>query len=314
MDESQSATAGVSSTPPVTVASRAAHGRSARSKLSRSRLGEWTPNDERSDPLTILRRQATTRVPELIPIRNGRMAESPFAYFRGAAAMMAEDLAGMPNSGLEVQLCGDAHLSNFGGFASPERSLVFDVNDFDETLPGPFEWDVKRLATSLEIAARALEFDDRTRKRITTEGVAAYRQAIRSFAEMTFLDIWNANLDINGIIMSLSAELGPAAMKRFDRVVSKAVSKDRLKAKSKLTQVVDGELRFVSDPPLLVPAESLVSANEHSKLLNTIESVLALYTETLPNHLQHLVGSYQMVDLARKVVGVGSVGTRCWVA
>jgi uncharacterized protein (DUF2252 family) len=242
------------------------------------------------------------------------MAASAFAFYRGAAIVMAADLASGPNSGIEVQLCGDAHLANFGGFASPERALVFDVNDFDETLPGPFEWDVKRLAASLEIAARALGFDAALRSKIVAGSVRSYRETIRRFATMARLDVWYQLLDSNAILATWGPDLGGAAMKRFQRTVGKAESKDRLKAKTKLTQVVDGELRFASDPPLLVPVRELFSDADQQQLMTTIENALRDYRTTLSLDRQHLMEGYRFVDLARKVVGVGSVGTRSWVA
>jgi uncharacterized protein (DUF2252 family) len=293
---------------------RAKAGKDARARTTRSSHGDWEVAPDRADPVDVLVGQAATRVPELVPIRHGRMAASAFAFYRGAAAVMAADLAAGPSSQLDVQLCGDAHLANFGGFASPERALVFDVNDFDETLPGPFEWDVKRLAASLEIAARALGFDDATRLGVVTASVRSYREAIRRFAAMPLLDVWYARLDIDTVLATWGQDLGGRALKRFQRSVDKAGSKDRLKAKAKLTEVVDGELRFASDPPLLVPAEQLFSGVAHQQLIDTIQLALDDYRRSLNADRRHLLGGYRLVDLARKVVGVGSVGTRSWVA
>ena len=293
---------------------RARRGKVARARVTRSSHGDWAPAASRPDPIDILRQQATTRVEDLVPIRHGRMAASAFAFFRGAAAVMAADLASSPHSGLDVQLCGDAHLANFGGFASPERSLIFDVNDFDETLPGPFEWDVKRLAASLEIAARARGFDETVRAKVVAEAMRSYRETIRSFALMTNLDIWYARLDMDSILRTWGPELGGAAIKRFRRTVDKAGSKDRLKAKAKLTRFVDGELRFASDPPLLVPYQELYSGTDAQGVHDRIGLALSSYGETLNGDRRRLLAGYRFVDLARKVVGVGSVGTRSWVA
>lgn len=293
---------------------RARRGKEARARTPRSSHGDWAPVASRPDPIDLLREQATTRVEGLVPIRHGRMGASAFAFFRGAAVVMASDLASSPNTGLDVQLCGDAHLANFGGFASPERSLVFDVNDFDETLPGPFEWDVKRLAASLEIAARARDFDDATRAKVVSGAMRSYRETIRKFAVMANLDVWYARLDLDAILRMWGQELGTAAIKRFQRTVDKAGSKDRLKAKAKLTELVDGELRFASDPPLLVPVRDLFSGADHQRLHDTIGAALASYRATLNGDRRHLLEGYRFVDLARKVVGVGSVGTRSWVA
>jgi len=299
---------------PGSQAARAARGRAARASVSRSSHGDWAPAADRPDPVGVLTRQATTRVADLVPIRHGRMAASAFAFYRGAAAVMAADLAATPHSGLQVQLCGDAHLANFGGFASPERSLVFDLNDFDETLPGPFEWDVKRLAASLDIAGRALGFEAAIRERITASATRSYRLAVHEFAAMTNLDVWYSRLDVATIMDVWGSELGGAAIKRFQKVVTKAGSKDRLKAKTRLTEVVDGELRFASDPPLLVPVRDLFSGQDHQALSDTIEAALDDYRRTLSDDRRHLLETYRFVDLARKVVGVGSVGTRAWVA
>jgi len=297
-----------------TPAERAAVGTAARKVHPRGDHAEWSPTTGRTDPLAILALQATTRVPELVPIRYGRMAVSAFTFFRGAAAVMATDLASVPDSGLVVQLCGDAHLSNFGGFASPERDIVFDVNDFDETLPGPFEWDLKRLAASLEVAGRGRNFSAAQRRQVVTDGCRSYRQSIREFAQMSNLDIWYSRLDAAMIAVRWGSEVGRGALANLERTVTKAKSKDHLKAFTKLTHEVDGELRFLSDPPLLVPATELFSDMERQRFEETIVSALRSYRKTLSGDRRRLVETYQFVDIARKVVGVGSVGTRCWVA
>ena len=297
----------------LTASERGAKGRQVRITVPRSSHGEWVAPAHRKDPLAILVDQERTRVTELVPIRHGRMAASPFAFYRGAAAVMAPDLAGQPSTGLVVQLCGDAHLMNFGGFADPDRDLVFDVNDFDETHPGPFEWDVKRLSASLEVATRARGFDDRLRRRIVAAGASAYRLAIREFAAMRWIDIWYARLDMAGIQQRWGATAGAGAMRNFQRTAAKAETKDSLKAFGKLTQQVGDEIRFVSDPPLLQPVGELFSDVDASRLRKTIDGSFRAYRRTLPRNRRRLLERYVFVDLARKVVGVGSVGTRCWV-
>ena len=297
-----------------TPAERSAFGRGTRAKVPRSSHGEWAPPGDRTDPLEILALQATTRIPDLVPIRYGRMAASAFAFFRGAAAVMAADLSHVDRSGLDVQLCGDAHLSNFGGFASPERDLIFDVNDFDETLPGPFEWDLKRFAASLEIAARSREFDDTTRRSIVAQGSCSYRTAIREFAEMRDLEIWSSHLDAKVIDERWGGLATRKMLANVQRRVAKAQSKDHLAALAKLTTEVDGELRFVENPPLLVPAESLFTDVHSKQMRDSLFDALTQYRHTLAADRRRLLDKYEFIDLARKVVGVGSVGTRCWVA
>jgi uncharacterized protein (DUF2252 family) len=244
------------------------------------------------------------------------MAASPFSFFRGAAAVMAADMAKTPVSGLRVQMCGDAHLSNFGAFAAPDRTLVFDLNDFDESLPGPWEWDVKRLAASFEIAARESGLKRKQRRAILLTVVREYREAIRAFAVMRNLDVWYARLDVEALLADLRTARRTAYaadLKRVEKGVAKARSKDNLRALGRLTQKVDGELRFISDPPLLTGARELMAGEESRDLKATIEGVLEAYRSTLQGDRRHLLDSYRLRDLARKVVGVGSVGTRAWV-
>lgn len=297
-----------------TVGERVERGKRARGRVPRSTFGAWTPPADRPDPVEVLEAQGATRVPELLPIRHVRMAASPFAFYRGAAAVMAADLADQPRTGLRVQLCGDAHLLNFGGFASPERTLVFDLNDFDETLPGPFEWDVQRLAASFEIAARDRGFDDAERARVVLTAARAYREAMRGFAAMGNLDVWYTRLTVEDVAARYGAERGAKALQAFRRNVEKAESKDRLKAKAKLTETVGGELRFRADPPLLVPIRDLLAGHDAHDLEALVRAALRSYRHSLPADRRHLLEGYRFVDLARKVVGVGSVGTRCWVA
>jgi uncharacterized protein (DUF2252 family) len=289
-------------------------GKAARARVPRPLHAEWAAADVRPDPLRLLEDQATRRVPELVPIRYGRMAASPFSFYRGAANVLAADLAGCPRTGLEVQLCGDAHLSNFGGFATPERSLIFDVNDFDETLPGPFEWDVKRLAASLEIAGRARGFGRKERARTVSGAVRAYREAMRAFARMSNLDIWYSRLSVESLLQRWGRDAGRRLVAHFRDTLEQAGSKNRLEAKAKLTHVVGGELRFRSMPPLLVPAEEVVGRDHAKHFVGRVHDALRSYRRTLAGNRRHLLEGYRFVDLARKVVGVGSVGTRCWVA
>src|SRR5213078_2357480 len=240
-----------------------------------------------------------SRVPELVPLRYGRMLVSPFTFYRGAAALMAHDLATAPRVGLRAQLCGDAHLSNVGGYASPERSLVFDLNDFDETLPGPFEWDLKRLAASFEIAGRDRDFTKVERATAVLAAVRSYREWTRKLAEARNLDEQQAKRQ--------AASVAKAA--------AKARTKDSLKAFAKLTHLVDGEPRIVSDPPLIVPASDLAreACIQFEWLESVIRKLFREYRRTLQPDRRHLLEEFRMVDLARKVVGVGSVGTRCWI-
>jgi uncharacterized protein (DUF2252 family) len=293
---------------------RAANGKAARAAVPRVRQAEWTASQRAHLPLQLLEEQAETRVPELVPIRYGRMAVSPFTYYRGAAFPMAADLATMPHSGLTVQLCGDAHLSNFGGFASPEREMLFDLNDFDETLPGPFEWDVKRLAASLEVAGRSRSFDAATTRGIVSGGVQSYREAIRSFAAMPNLQVWYSRLDVAEMIQRWGGSVGKKTLMDAQRNVAKAQAKDQIKARDKLTRPVNGNLRFLSDPPLLVPVDELFGDVDAKLLQDSIHEALRAYRRTLAGDRRHLLEKYQFLDLARKVVGVGSVGTRAWIA
>lgn len=297
-----------------TPAERAEFGRQVRAEVPRSRHGAWEPAPDRTDPLEILALQATTRLPDLVPIRYGRMAESAFAFFRGAAAVMAADLGREDQTGLGVQLCGDAHLSNFGGFASPERDMIFDVNDFDETIPGPFEWDLKRLAASFEVAARSRELDEPLRRSLVMRGACSYRTAIRDFAAMRNLDIWHARMDLETIRGRWGGEADRSVNQLLERRVAKAQSKDHLKALAELTTEADGKLRFISDPPLMVPAEEAFTDVYSPHNLTNLLSALSDYRRTLSGERQRLLDKYEFTDLARKVVGVGSVGTRCWVA
>ncbi|HEY2600247.1 MAG TPA: DUF2252 domain-containing protein [Thermoleophilaceae bacterium] len=292
---------------------RAEIGKSARSNVGRSAHAEWKPADNRPNPIDLLEQQAATRVPELVPIRYGRMAASPFAFYRGGAYIMASDLSTTPNSGIRVQLCGDAHLSNFGGFASPERDLLFDLNDFDETLPGPWEWDVKRLAASLVIAGRDRGFSTKQRRTIVQSCVAAYREAMRGLATMPELQIWYQRVDENAVAAYFGPQATARQAKQFDKAVTKARAKDSTRAFTKLASTIDGTPRIISDPPLVVPIRELLPEVEAGEFTTRIVSLLDTYKASLPGYLCKLIDRYQFMDIARKVVGVGSVGTRAWI-
>lgn len=287
---------------------RAADGRSARGEVPRSSHGEWTASDR--DPVSILAGQDASRIAELVPIRYGRMLASPFAFFRGGAAVMAADLAQTPSAGFEAQLCGDAHLSNFGVFAAPDRRLVFDCNDFDETCRGPFEWDLKRLVASIAVAGRERGFRGRERRQAVVSASSGYRRAMRTFASMRNLDVWYARIDVEPKLAEIRGRMEERRLRQIDRNMAKARSKDSLRALRKLTWEDGGEIRIVSDPPLITPLEELTDAPDAEAQL---QAVLAAYRETLGDDRRHLVSSYRYVHAARKVVGVGSVGTRAWI-
>jgi uncharacterized protein (DUF2252 family) len=300
--------------PHFTASERAARGRSAREECPRSSHAGFDLADGR-DPVAILEAQAPSRIPDLVPLRYGRMLVSPFTFYRGAAAIMAHDLASTPRAGLRAQLCGDAHLANVGGFASPERSLVFDLNDFDETLPGPFEWDVKRLAASFEVAGRDRDFTKAQRSAAVLNAVRSYREWMRKLAEARNLDVWYAHLDVDTIERNLREQQATRQAAGVAKAAAKARTKDSMKAFAKLTHEVDGEPRIVSDPPLIVPATELAEQAGLSAeyLEGVMHQLFRDYRATLQHDRRHLLEEYRMVDLARKVVGVGSVGTRCWI-
>jgi uncharacterized protein (DUF2252 family) len=298
----------------LTRAERVAKGKAARARAPRDSHAVFDPPSSRPDPIALLAEQAGSRVPELVPVRHGRMAVSPFTFFRGAALPMASDLATTPVSGLAVQACGDAHLSNFGIFGSAERRLVFDVNDFDETLPGPWEWDVKRLAASLEVAARGNGFTGKQRREIVTAAVARYREAMRAFAGMTNLEVWYAHGDMDELRAQFDPRLTARQRKVVDKGMATARTRDSMQEVAKLTRMVDGRPRIISDPPLLVPIDELSSAGLNgASIEESMRALIAGYQRTLQTDRQHLLQQYQFCDVARKVVGVGSVGTRCWI-
>jgi len=297
----------------LTPAERAARGKAARSEVPRSSHAAWDAPSGRSDPVGLLEEQAKSRVQELVPIRYGRMLASPFAFYRGAAYLMASDLASTPRSGLIVQACGDAHVSNFGLFASPERELLFDINDFDETTPGPWEWDVKRLAASLAIAGRNNGFAEKDRADVVRSATGAYRSAIREFAGKRNLEVWYAHARVQQGLPGLQAMLDKKNLKAAERVVTKARTKDSMEAFAKLTTLLDGEPRIISEPPLIVPVEELLAPGDATRFVETMHDLIRSYRRTLQGDRKHLLENFRFVHLARKVVGVGSVGTRAWI-
>jgi len=299
--------------PHLSVAERIARGKAARSEVPRASHAVFESQSTRSDPVDLLESQAKTRVPELVPLRYGRMLVSPFTFYRGAAKIMAHDLGATPRSGLMVQCCGDAHLSNFGVFASPERRLVFDVNDFDETLPGPWEWDVKRLAVSMLIAARDNGYRAKEQERIVLDTVGEYRTAMADFAGMKNLDVWYAHLDTEKALAEFGSQFKPKEVKRTKKSLAKARTKDSMAAFSKLTEVVDGQPRIIDQSPLIVPIDKLAEG-EREDTFNELRDLLRSYRGSLEYDRRVLLEEFRLTDFARKVVGVGSVGTRAWIA
>ncbi len=302
----------------LSVQERAAWGRTARSVAPLASHGELRRTTSRT-PVELLLGQAEGRVPELVPIRHGRMLVSPFTFYRGAALLMAADLAGTPTSGLRTQLCGDAHLSNFGAYASPERRLVFDINDFDETFPGPFEWDVKRLATSFAVASRDNGFTTKESRRVTLIAAESYRTAMRAFAGQPILTVWYAHLDIEYAFAQFSASLAErkrkehkSDLKGTKKIIAKAHARDSLQALDKLTVLVDGRPRIVSDPPLITRLDDMTGLDT-DVVLGRITELVARYRGTLSPDRRRLLDHFELVDVGHKVVGVGSVGTRAWI-
>ena len=282
-------------------------GRAMRKDVPRSSHGDWKAAADRPDPVDLLVAQGESRVPELLPIRYGRMAESPFGFFRGAAAGMAADLASTPSTGVAVQLCGDGHLVNFGGFATPERRLIFDVNDFDETLPGPWEWDLKRLGASFAVAARSKGLSDDVGQSAVLRMALSYADLLARFATMPTLDAWYWSVDTDRV-EALAAAVGNAETRgRFDQAVARARAHDNLQAVNKLTRAVDGHRRIVDQLPLV----GHVAGDDE---VDRMQTLLDGYRESLPDDVRQLMDRFTLADAARKVVGVGSVGTRCWIA
>ncbi|WP_148592830.1 DUF2252 domain-containing protein [Streptomyces sp. WAC01526] len=296
-----------------TAQERAEQGRALRSEVPRSRHAEFEPTASRADPVDLIERQSAVRVPELVPIRYGRMLESPFRFYRGAAAIMAADLATTPSTGLRTQLCGDAHLLNFRLLASPERHLMFDINDFDETLPGPWEWDVKRLAASFAIAGRGNGFSESVRAGIVRAACASYRDRMRQYADQRTLEVWYAHADMADIQAEEAQELGSRGRAGLSRIIAEARTHDTVQAFRKLTRKSGGQVRFAADPPLIVPLDDLLPDVERDQLEEQLHGLIQGYAGSLRSDHRRLLEQYRVVDVARKVVGVGSVGTRCWI-
>ncbi len=299
--------------PHRSVNDRKAYGKSLREATPRSSHAEWSPTKDRPDPVGLIESQNDGRLQWLIPVRRGRMVESAFTFYRGAALIMASDLSSTPSTGLTVQICGDAHLSNFGAYGSAERELVFDVNDFDESLVGPWEWDLKRLATSFTIAGRHLGFDDADIARITTSSVEKYRTTMEQFAEGSILDVWYAHLSIDDVASFYRKEGKKKKAKKAGRITKKARSKNSLQALSKLAERVDGTYRIKSDPPILVPLRDATRLATPDELKETTRRSFDLYRESLRPDRRVLLDKFHPIDMALKVVGVGSVGTRCLI-
>ena len=299
-------------TPATTIEERLAIGRSIRSEVPRTSLASFGSATAR-DPVAILEAQAESRVAELNPIRYGRMATSPFAFFRGSAAVMGADLGSVVRSPINVQLCGDAHLSNFGIFASPERQLVFDINDFDETIRGPFCWDLKRLAASIVIAGQDLGFTPKQQENAVLSMSESYRDGLNDFAKQRHLDVWYSHLSVNDLAKQVRRRVSTSQAAKVDGLVSRAQNKDVFRAKRKLTEEVDGRRRFRSDPPILVRVEDIVGADP-LKDEDAVQRIVGSYHDSLTDDRTFLLSQYRVVDFARKVVGVGSVGTRCYIA
>lgn len=294
-----------------------AQGKNARKTISRTELGKWDVRSGRKDKIRLIFGQEKNRVQELLPVRHERMSASPFAFLRGAAVIMASDLAESPTTGIRVQACGDAHIANFGIFASPERHLVFDLNDFDETLPAPWEWDVKRMMASIEVCGRDRNFSAETRTRALTDAAAMYRDSMRQYSSMSALDVWYDHVDMEMLHERYSGQMPEISRALLEKTLEKALAKNREKAVMKYTEMENGQLCFRSDPPRIVPVRSMLdeknmgaSADEVTKMLG---HVLKQYRLSLPRERRYLVDQYVVRDAARKVVGVGSVGTRCWL-
>jgi uncharacterized protein (DUF2252 family) len=308
----------VSAPERLTPEQRAATGRAAREQAPLQAHAEFEPQESR-EPVALLLSQAKTRVPDLVPIRHGRMLVSPFTFYRGAALIMAADLESTPASGLRTQLCGDAHLSNFGAYASPERRLVFDINDFDETLPGPFEWDIKRLAASFVIAGRNNGFTKKQYRKATLAAVATYRTAMREFAAEPILAVWYQHLEIEQTLADYRASLTAgkskerkARFKATEAALAKAHTRDSLQAIEKLTAVVDGKRQIITNPPLVIRGEDMTDMDTDA-LFDRLRGLVGNYGKTLQSDRRHLLDHFTLTDIAHKVVGVGSVGTRAWI-
>ncbi|HEX9354976.1 MAG TPA: DUF2252 domain-containing protein [Streptosporangiaceae bacterium] len=293
---------------------RQVRGKAARAEVPRESHAQWQPPPDRTDPVSLLESQGAARLPDLVPVRYGRMMETPFTYYRGAALPMASDLAATPATGLIVQACGDAHLSNFGLFGSPERKLVFDVNDFDESLPAPWEWDVKRLAASLEVAARENGFSDKDRRKIVLASAQRYRQTMRQLAGEGNLEVWYTQVDIDEFRTRWDSLLKEGQRKALDKGLAKARTRDSMQELRKLTRMEDGRPRIVPEPPVIVPLRDLLGELAGAfDIEKELKDLIGKYRRTLQPDRRVLLEQYEFTDMARKVVGVGSVGTRCWI-
>jgi uncharacterized protein (DUF2252 family) len=304
---------GAQPTQRATPKERRASGRARRADAPLEAQAQFERSASARDAVSLLEEQSAGRLPELVPIRYGRMLQTEFTFYRGAARVMAADLAGTPRSGLDVQMCGDAHLTNFGFYGSPERRLVFDANDFDETLPGPFEFDVKRLVASLVVAARDNGLSRKRCRAVAVAAGAAYRTAMAEFAAARDLEVWYSRIDADDLQLRFTSRLDGGRRKRLDRALAKSRTRDTLQAFGKLTEVVDGRLRLRADPPLVVPLRDLLPETEGRDLTAAFRELVAEYSASLQVDRRALLERYTFVDMARKVVGVGSVGTRCWI-
>jgi uncharacterized protein (DUF2252 family) len=298
----------------MTPAERRVRGKAARAEVPRESHAQWEPPPDRPDPVALLESQAVNRVQDLVPVRWGRMMETPFTYYRGAALPMASDLASTPATGIIVQACGDAHLSNFGIFGSPERKLLFDVNDFDETVPAPWEWDVKRLAASLEVAARENGFGDKDRRKIVLASAKRYREVMRQLSGEGNLDVWYTQVDMDDFRARFDGLLKDRQRKLIDKGLAKARTRDSMQELGKLTQIEDGQPRIISEPPVIVPLRDLLGELAGAvDIGKELKDLIAKYRRTLQPDRRVLLEQYEFADIARKIVGVGSVGTRCWI-
>jgi uncharacterized protein (DUF2252 family) len=316
--KSSSTVQGDGQAPHLTPEERAALGKAARATVPLEAHADFEPQKSR-DPVGLLLGQAKTRVPDLVPIRHGRMLVSPFTFYRGAALVMAADLRSTPTTDLRTQLCGDAHLSNFGAYASPERRLVFDINDFDETLPGPFEWDIKRLAASFVVAGRDNGFTRKQYRKATLAAAESYRTAMRAFAAQPILTVWYAHLEMERAIAEYKATLSPrqlkerkARIKATEGALAKARTRDSLQAIGKMTTVINGKREIIMNPPLVVPLKDMVDMDP-DQARRQIVALLNSYRKTLQSDRRILIDHFTLADIAHKVVGVGSVGTRAWI-
>ncbi|MER7251293.1 DUF2252 domain-containing protein [Kribbella sp. NPDC000426] len=294
-------------------ADRARLGLAARAALPPREQAELVLPARRPDPVALLEQQARSRIAELVPVRHGRMMLSPLAFFRGNALGMATDLGAAPVSGLGAQLCGDAHLSNFGVSGSPERRLLFDINDFDETIAGPWEWDVKRFAASLAVAGRGNGFSRKERRKCVLESIRRYRDASAEFGTMRALDVWYARADIDAVEAALRSKVSSSRRMNVDETLLRARGSGNLKACAKLTEMTDDGVRLKAHPPLMIPIDDFLSGADREEFETGMRELLGLYRRSLPPERRDLLDQFEYVDLARKVVGVGSVGTRCWI-